>query len=108
MANRCRNVSRLASRHDSATRGQGRLRIIETLGWTDTTIDYPVAARNLCWLADSRAFLFTLGGAGSADEDARCIHAVRLTKPYPSLAHGFERPEPVPEKTFEISGETVR
>ena len=51
---------------------------METMTWSDTLIDYNSIGRNVNWLADSRAFLFSLEGG-------RDIHAIRLVKPYPSL-----------------------
>ena len=73
---------------------RGKLRILETFSWTDTTISYPQSRiRNLNWTPDSRALLFTL-------ENRSEIHSVILTKAFPSLAHEFDRAHRIEERTY--------
>jgi hypothetical protein len=65
-------------------------------------MDFALPVHNLLWLADSRTLLFSETGGSST------IQSVRLVRPFPSLQHHHDRGEDVPEKTFEISAETIR
>jgi hypothetical protein len=44
----------------SISGGRGRLRIFETMNWTDYVIDFPTVCKNVNWFPESNGFLFSL------------------------------------------------